>query len=150
VHDSHELAGGIQLEEQLSKNTARYNKLLTEEPSNVELWLKYVQFQVFSPVTSCMNLVDTSHAISSMYLVMYSFTTHNSRSLSLSHTHTHTHARAHTHPRTRTPMCASYLISILQDEILLDHIQCGRCWYTCSRELYKWLQACAVLTVTCV
>jgi len=111
VHDSDELAGSIQLEEQLSKNTAQYNKLLTEQPSNVELWLKYVQFQVFCPVVYCMNLVDTSHGISGMCFVMYSFTTHNSS--------------IHT------------------------HIQCGRCLYTCSRELYKWLQACTGLTITC-
>lgn len=45
THDSGELAGDMQLEEKLSKNTAQYNKLLTEQPSNVELWLKYVQFQ---------------------------------------------------------------------------------------------------------
>jgi len=77
VHDSDELAGDIQLEEQLSKNTAQYNKLLTEQPSNVELWLKYVQFQVFPPIICFINLVDTSHALSGMYFVMYSFTTHN-------------------------------------------------------------------------
>ena len=85
MHDSDALAGGIQLEEQLSKKTAQYNKLLTEQPSNVELWLKYVQFQVFSPIICCMNLVDTSYAISGMY----SFTTHNSSM----YTHTHTHTQ---------------------------------------------------------
>jgi hypothetical protein len=75
VHDSDELAGDIRLEEQLSKNTAQYNKLLTEEPSNVELWLKYVQFQVFSSIVCFVILVDTSHALSGMNFVKYSFTT---------------------------------------------------------------------------
>jgi len=62
VHDGDELAGDIQLEEQLSKNTAQYNKLLTEEPSNVEIWLKYVQFQVFSSIVCFISLVDTVFA----------------------------------------------------------------------------------------
>jgi hypothetical protein len=57
THDSGELAGDMQLEEKLSKNTAQYNKLLTEQPSNVELWLKYVQFQVFSSIICFINLV---------------------------------------------------------------------------------------------
>ena len=78
MRDSDALAGDIQLEEQLSKNTAQYNKLLTEQPSNVELWLKYVQFQVFSSIVRFINVVDTSHALSGIYFVMYSFTTHNS------------------------------------------------------------------------
>ena len=62
MHDGDELAGDIQLEEQLSKNTAQYNKLLTEEPSNVEIWLKYVQFQVFSSIVCFISLVDTVFA----------------------------------------------------------------------------------------
>jgi hypothetical protein len=70
VHDGDELAGDIQLEEQLSKNAAQHNKLLTEQPSNVELWLKYVRFQVFSSIVCFINLVDTSHALSGMYFVM--------------------------------------------------------------------------------
>lgn len=41
------LAGDMRLEEELSKNTAEYNKSLTEQPTDVELWLKYVHFQVF-------------------------------------------------------------------------------------------------------
>jgi hypothetical protein len=78
VHERDELVGDIKLEEQLSKNTAQYNKLLTEEPSNVEIWLKYVQFQVFFSIICYINLVYTSHTLSGMYFVMYSFTTHNS------------------------------------------------------------------------
>ena len=78
MRDSDELSGDIHLEEQLSKNTAQYNKLLTEQPSNVELWLKYVQFQVFSLIICFINLVHTSHAVSGMYFIMYSITTHNS------------------------------------------------------------------------
>ena len=34
------------LEEELSKKTAHYNKNLANQPNNVELWLKYVYFQV--------------------------------------------------------------------------------------------------------
>ena len=78
MHDSDELAGDIRLEEQLTKNTAQYNKLLTEQPSNVELWLKYVQFQVFSSIICFISLLYTSHALSGMYFVKYCFTTHTS------------------------------------------------------------------------
>jgi hypothetical protein len=62
-NDSSVLAGDIRLEEELSKNTAEYNKTLSEQPSNVELWLRYVHFQVFysfkcyfSIVVDCIHL----------------------------------------------------------------------------------------------
>lgn len=45
VNDGSEFSGDMQLEEELSKNTAQYNRILTEQPCNVELWLKYVHFQ---------------------------------------------------------------------------------------------------------
>ncbi|GLG93140.1 CN102 protein [Gryllus bimaculatus] len=33
------------LEEELSKRTADFNKTLTEEPNNIDIWLEYVKFQ---------------------------------------------------------------------------------------------------------
>ncbi|XP_069697823.1 nuclear exosome regulator NRDE2 isoform X2 [Periplaneta americana] len=45
IDDSSKFTTDWRLEEDLSKNTAQYNKSLTDQPTNIELWLKYVQFQ---------------------------------------------------------------------------------------------------------
>lgn len=37
---------GFKQEEDLSKMTAMYNKSLGESPTDVQMWLKYVNFQV--------------------------------------------------------------------------------------------------------
>jgi hypothetical protein len=62
MHDGDELAGDIRLEEQLSKNTAQYNRLLSEQPSNVELWVKYVQFQVQSSFICFISVLSSGEA----------------------------------------------------------------------------------------